>query len=243
MRNVWIRIAIIALATFLTTLLFHKFESNKMDENLQKFLKIDKYKKELHESQAKKEANLFDSAASSAYKTAKEKLDKALPNYNRIAALLVDYDEFGAKKIAKKAYESGWLNDIEASRLKDDVRNANDYLVLEARSVEDNKIKTEFNIAKEVTEKYKEPLKKYFKKELTLDSTITALNAIYPILEINKEKVKNTITGFSIEKALAKDIEKADNSTIVWGIILSSILFCIVRNGTLTHELHQSPDE
>ena len=149
MRNVWARIGIIAIATILTVMLFDKFESNKMDENLQKFLKIDKYKTELKESLAKTEANPSDTIAIKAYNTAKEKLDKALPNYKNIAILVDDFDNLGAKNIAKKAYENGWLKDIEASKLKDEVRNDNDYLVLEARSVSDTKIKAEFDIAKD----------------------------------------------------------------------------------------------
>lgn len=228
MRNIWIRIGIIALATFLTVLLFDKFETSKMDENLQKFLKIDKYKKEAAEALAKKENNPSDTVVLKAYNVAKEKLDKALPNYKKILALVNDFDNLGAKGVAKAAMDSGWLKDIEASRLKDDVRNANDFLVLEARSASDDKIKAEYAIAKEATEKYKEPLKKYFKKEISLDSTMTALQAIYPIGEVNKPKVKKKIAGFSIEKALAKDIDKADNSMIVWGIIFTSILFSLV---------------
>lgn len=228
MRNIWIRIGIIALATFLTVLLFDKFETSKMDENLQKFLKIDKYKKEAAEALAKKENNPSDTVVLKAYNVAKEKLDKALPNYKKILALVNDFDNLGAKGVAKAATDSGWLKDIEASRLKDDVRNANDFLVLEARSASDDKIKAEYAIAKEATEKYKEPLKKYFKKEISLDSTMTALQAIYPIGEVNKPKVKKKIAGFGIEKALAKDIDKADNSMIVWGIIFTSILFSLV---------------
>jgi inorganic phosphate transporter, PiT family len=228
MRNVWARIGIIALVTFLTVLLFDKFETNKMDENLQKFLKVDKYKKEVKDATAKKEANPNDTVAIKAYNIGKEKLDKALPNYNNMLALVKDFDNLGAKGIAKQAYENGFLKDIEASRLKDDVRNANDYLVLEATSVSDEKIKAEFNIAKEATEKYKDPLKKYFKKELSLDSTMIALNTLYPIKEANREKVKKKIAGFSIEKALAKDVDKADNSMIVWGVIFTSIFFCLV---------------
>ncbi|NOT92663.1 anion permease [Ferruginibacter sp.] len=228
MRNVWARLGIIAVVTFLTVLLFDHFESSKMDENLQKFLKVDKYKKEVKETLAKKEANPSDTVVLKAYNTAKEKLDKALPNYNKINALVTDFDKFGAKGIAKQASDNGWLKDIEASKLKDDVRNSNDFLVLEAKATSDEKIKAEYSIAKDVTEKYKDPLKQYFNKELSLDSTMAALNAIYPIAEVNKAKVKKKIEGFSIEKALAKDIDKADNSMIVWGIIFTSILFSLV---------------
>lgn len=228
MRNIWARIGIIAIATFLTVLLFDRFESSKMDENLQKFLKMDKYKKEIAEAENKKEENPADTAAIKAYNTSKEKLDKALVNYNHIAVLVHDFDKLGAAGIAKQANDSGWLKDIEASRLKDDVRNANDYLVLEAKSVDNEKIKAEYDIAKAATEKYKEPLKKYLAKEVSLDSTMVALNGIYAIKEINKEKIRKKIEKFSIEKSLAKDIDKADNGMIVWGIIFTSILFCLV---------------
>ena len=228
MRNIWARLTIIAIATILTVFLFDRFETAKMDENLQKFLKVDKYKKELSESLAKKNANPADTVIIKAYSTAKEKLDKALPNYNNIHALVNDYDDLGAKGIAKKAAAEGWLKDIEGSRLKDEIRNANDYLVLEAKSASDPKVKKEYNIAKELTENYKTPIKRYFKKELSLDSTMIVLNSIYPIKPENAEKVKAKITSFNIEKSLAKDIDKADNSMIVWGIIFTSILFCLV---------------
>ncbi len=228
MRNIWLRIAIIALATVLAVVFFDRFETSKMDENLQKFLKIDKYKKEVKETLAKKEASPQDTIALLAYNTAREKLDKAIPNYEKIGVLVKDFDKLGAKSIAHKAAEAGWLKDIEASRLKDDVRNANDFLVLEARSVDDAKVKSDYDKAKVETEKYKGPLKQYFNKEIGIDSVLTALNSIYPIKEANKEKVKKKIEGFSIEKSLAKDIDKADNSAIVWGIIATSVLFCLV---------------
>lgn len=228
MRNIWARIGIIAVATFLTVLLFDKFETTKMEESLQKFMKVDKYKKEMSDAAAKKAAKPNDSAVIASYNTAKEKLDKAMPNYNNILALVDDFDNLGATNIAHQAYEKGWLKEIEASRLKDDIRNANDYLVLEAKSVSNPAIKIEFDKAKVATEDYKGPLKKYFKHELSLDSTVEAINAIYPINVTHRDKVKKKIAAFSIEKALAKDIDKSDNGMIVWGIIFTSLLFCLV---------------
>jgi inorganic phosphate transporter, PiT family len=228
MRNVWARLGIIALLTILTVFLFDNFENSKMEENLEKFLKVDKYKKEVSETLAKKEASPNDTTLVKAYNTAKEKLDKAIPNYDKILLLVDDFDKLGAKNIAKQAYDSGWLKEIEASRLKDDVRNANDFLVLEAKATADEKSKAEYNIAKDATEKYKAPLKKYLAKELPLDSTIAAINAIYPVKYENIEKISKKITGFSIENSLAKDIDKADNSMIVWGIVFTSLLFCLV---------------
>ena len=228
MRNVWLRIAIIAVATAITFFAFDRFESNKMDENLQKFLKIDKYKKEVKDTEAKLNSTPNDSNIIKALAVSKEKLDKAIPNYEKIKVWTDDYDHLGATAIAKKAYDEGLLKDIEASRLKDDVRNANGFLILEATSVDNEENKTVYNKAKDITEKYKDPLKLYFKKEISADSALAMINAIYPIADANKKKVLKKIKGFSIEKAFKKDIEKADNSTIVWGIVFTSLLFCLV---------------
>jgi inorganic phosphate transporter, PiT family len=228
MRNIWLRIGIIALATFLTFVAFNKFEQAKMDKGLQKFLKIDKYKGEIKEGKEKLAANPSDSANIKFLATAEEKLAKATPNYENIKADLANYDKIGSGGIAKNAQEKGWLKDIEASRLKDDVRNANGYLILESKSTSDTAVKSEFAIAKKLTEDYKAPLKKYFKKELSLDSTMIALNAIYPIAPEFAKKVHEKIEKFSIEKSLSKDIEKSDNGMIAWGIVFTSIFFCLV---------------
>jgi inorganic phosphate transporter, PiT family len=228
MRNVWYRIAIIAAATLLTVFLFDYFEHSKMSENLGKFLKIDKYKKEVSTAKEKLAKVPNDTVVLKDLATAEEKLNKALPSYNNINALIKDYDKLGANAIPKTAYESGWLKEIEASRLKDDVRNNNGFLVLEAKAPSDAAIKKEYDVAKVATEDYKKPLKKFLAKEISVDSAFAVLNAIYPIATDNKEKVLEKINKFSIEKSLAKDIDKAENSGIVWGIIFSSLLFCLV---------------
>jgi PiT family inorganic phosphate transporter len=214
MRNLWIRFAIIALATWLTVLLFDMFETNKMLENTQKFYKIDKYKKEVAE-------NSNDTIA-------QQKLAKAESIYINVKPLVEDYDRLGANAIAKTVYENGWLKDIEASRLKDEVRNANDYLILESEAVADPNKKNAYKEAKEKTEKYKSPLKQYLAKEISMDSLMASLNKIYPIHEKNIHKVKTKINGFDIETAFAKNIDKSNNTSIVWGIIIASIFFCLV---------------
>lgn len=228
MRNVWARIAVIAVATALTFFMFDRFEQAKMSENLQKFLKIDKYKKELASAQLKLESAPGDSAVIKAVATAKEKLDKAMPVYEKILPLIHDYDKTGAGPIAAKAYSEGWLKDIAASRLKDEVRNANDYLVLEATAVSDKQKKEDFNKAKDLTEKYKAPLNLYIQHTISIDSTLILLDAIYPIKPANLEKVKRKIAAYNVEKSFKKDIEKADNRIIAWGIVATSLLFCIV---------------
>lgn len=227
-RNMWLRIAIIALATFASVLLFDKFEETKMNEGVAKLMKVDKYKKEVSEYTAKLESDPNDEKSKEKLKESESKLGKALPNYENISKLVAHFDEIGSASIAKQAYENGWLKEIEASKLKDEVRNANGYLVLESQAANDDKFIEEYKKAKENTEKYKEPLKLYLKKEIAYDSLITALNHIYPIKLANTDAVKSKIEGFSIEKSLKKTIDKADNSLIVNGILLTALLFCLV---------------
>ena len=66
-----------------------------------------------------------------------EKLDKATVYYNHIKPLINDFDNSSANAIAKIAKDSGWLNSAATSKIKDDVRNANDYLVLESKAPSD----------------------------------------------------------------------------------------------------------
>jgi phosphate/sulfate permease len=228
MRNIWLRIAIVAAATILTYFLFDKFEERKMKENIVKFLKVDKYRAEVASTTAKLNAKPADAKLLEENNTAKEKLEKALPNFKKLEAMVADFDHLGAEKIAKDAYAQGLLNDIEASKLKDDVRNLNDYLILESKSVADTNIAKEYKIAKVETEKYKEPLKLFLKKQITADSAIVAMDAIYPINTKFRLKIAKKMNGFSIQHSLQKDIAKADNTPIVWGIVFTSILFCLV---------------
>jgi inorganic phosphate transporter, PiT family len=216
MRNLWWRMAVIALATLGSWFLFDKFEQNKMTENTAKFLKLDKYKDEVKKKPDDAEA--------------KGKLEKAQKVFNRIKPLIADYDNLGATAIAKQVTEAGLLKDIEASRLKDEVRNANDYLILESNAMQGDTVAAkEFAIAKKETEKYKEPLKAYFKKEITsVDSVVAACGAIYPIKEGNIKKVTDKISKFNIEKSFRKDLLKADNSGVAWGIVFTAIFFCLV---------------
>jgi inorganic phosphate transporter, PiT family len=227
MRNVWLRLGIIVLATFLTFLAFNKFEQSKMDKGLQKFLKIDKYKAEIKEGDEKLAVNPSDSATIKFLATAKEKLEKAKPNYDNLKVEIAKYDKIGAEAIAKNAQDKGWLKDIEASRLKDEIRNAYGYLVLESKSTTDAAIKIEFAKAKLLTEDYKVPLKKFCKKEISVDSTMTALKAICTINPKLEDAVKQKLETFSIEETFAEDIKKSDNS-IAWYIVLGiAIVFSL----------------
>jgi len=228
MRNMWLRCALIVAATILTVIIFDKFEENKMDGNFKKFIKLDKYEAEHSDLVIKTIENNSGTISSEKIEETKKKLEVAKRLYDEMIPKLLLYDEIGTDSIVNYAYNNGLLNDIEISRLKDAVRNANNFLIIESLSADNPEIAKEYAIAKIETEKYKTPLKNYLNGNANLDSTISAINIIYPIDPKNIEKVKSKIQNFDIKNDFKKDIEKSENYPIVWGIIFTAILFMLV---------------
>ena len=227
-RNMWLRMGIIVLATALTVLLFDRFEENKMNQGLEKFIKLDKYKLDVAKAEEALVKDSNNEKAKEDLATAEKKLSGAKEIYAKIAPVMSEFDKIGADSIAAFAYQNGLLADIEVSKLKDEIRNANNFLILESLSADNEEKKKEYDVAKVETEKYKAPIKQLLKKEISMDSALIAINAIYPIDPINAKKVKSKIEKFNIQSSFKKDIEKSENHVIVWGIIFTSILFMLV---------------
>lgn len=227
-RNIWLRCAIICAATFITVVIFDTFEEGKMKEGLKKFIKLDKYEADYAKASSALQASPSDSSLIIKEQEASKKLGDAQVIFNTLLPRVILYDEIGTDSIVNYAYRNGLLKDIEVSRLKDATRNANNYLILESLAAENPEFKDKFDVAKTETEKYKSPIKLYLKQEISLDSTLTAINAIYPIDPKNWDKVKSKIEKFDIKKDFKKDIEKSENYAIVWGIILTAVFFMLV---------------
>ncbi len=232
MRNIWYRIAIIIVTTLFTAFLFDYFENSKMNENAEKFYGIDKYKIEVatlkSELQNLNGYGETDTVLSDKLQLTEEKLTKATASFNLIHPLIENFDNTSADSIAKVAKDSGWLDQIAVSKLKDAVRNANDFLVLEAKAPENDSAKKEYDIAKVITEEYKTPVKLLSAGTISVDSTVKLLNQIYPIQPKNIDKVKTKLTNFNIEKAFADEIDKADNTMIVNGIFATALIFILI---------------
>ncbi|MEY2793201.1 MAG: hypothetical protein RJA76_1193, partial [Bacteroidota bacterium] len=228
MRNIWWRLFIITATTLLTAFIFDYFENSKMNENAQKFFSIDKYKKEISVLKIELEEKKNDSVLLSKIESTQEKLEKANASFEHIHPYIENFDKTSATYIAKVANDSGWLKSIAVSKLKDAVRNANDFLVLEAKAPDNNDAKIKYDEAKVVTEKYKEPLKMYLEGSISSDSALVLVNNIYPIQPKNIDKVKAKIAKFNIEKSFAAEVDKADNTIIVNGIFAAAILFMLI---------------
>jgi PiT family inorganic phosphate transporter len=228
MRNMWARLGIIILVTTLTVLLFDRFEESKMKESAKKYVRLDKHQTAFEKASIALSVNQNDEKVKLDYESATNKLNKAKDAYAKLEPVVTDFDKVGSDSIARFAYNNGLLTEFEISKLKDEARNANDYLVLEALSADYDAKKIEFEVAKVETEKYKVPLNQFIKKEINADSAVALMNAIYHIDPRNVNKVKHKLESFNIESSFKKDIDKSENHIIVWGIIFTSILFMLV---------------
>ena len=228
MRNIWYRIAIIVVTTLLTAFLFDYFENSKMNENAQKFYGIDKYKTEVASIKYDLNENKADTILLKKLQLTEEKLAKATASFNLVHPLIENFDNTSADSIAKVAKSNGWLDQVAVSKLKDEVRNANDFLVLEAKAPENDSAKVEYNKAKIVTEEYKTPVKLFLAGTINADSTVSLINQIYPIQPKNIDKVKAKLAKFNIEKVFSYEIDKADNTMIVNGIFGAALIFILI---------------
>jgi phosphate/sulfate permease len=152
MRNMWGRIGIIIIATALTVWMFDRFEESKMKEGVKKFIKLDKYKLEFEIASEKLAENQSDEKYKKELEKAEAKYIAATSVYKKMESHVVAFDQIGADSIASFAFNNGLLTEIEISKLKDDSRNANDYLVLEALAADNAEKKIEFEQAKIETE-------------------------------------------------------------------------------------------
>jgi PiT family inorganic phosphate transporter len=228
MRNIWYRIAIIVVTTLLTAFLFDYFENSKMNENAQKFYGIDKYKTEVASIKSDLNENKADTILLKKLQLTEEKLSKATASFNLVHPLIENFDNTSADSIAKVAKLNGWLDQVAVSKLKDEVRNANDFLVLEAKAPENDSAKNEYNKAKIITEEYKAPVELFLAGTIDADSTVSLINQIYPIQPKNIDKVKAKLAKFNIEKVFSDEIDKADNTMIVNGIFGAALIFILI---------------
>lgn len=201
-RNTWTRIAIILVATVATFFLFNYFEQNKIAKNVEKFYKIDKYEK--------------DAAKNPADEEVKKKLEKAKAAFAKSKPFFSSYDKAGSDKIAAQISELGLLKSIGVSKCKDAVAKHLGIDSLKRKAALDAIYKPVYEQANANFEKVKNLCAEYETMGPAVSDTIAAV-LLLPRAET--EKLRNTIGKVNAEKDLAKEIEKANNSIIMWCMI------------------------
>lgn len=201
-RNTWLRIGIILVATVGTFFLFNYFEQNKIAKNVEKFYKIDKYEKDVSKNPSDE--------------SAKKKLNDAKANFEKSKPFFASYDKVGPEKIASQINELGLLHNIGASKCKDAVLKYLGVDSLKRRAALDSSYAPEYKKANDDFEKVKDLSAGYAVIGANVADTMAS---VLQLQGADKDKFKKAIAKVNAEKDLAKEIEKADNSIIMWCMI------------------------
>lgn len=222
-RNIYGKMAVILISAAALGLMFNSFRHLKLEENLAKFYKVDKYKKEL----AKKPED----------ETVKKKFEKATANYDASKSLLADYDDEGADYVAAEIGKTVSLDYLIEGKLKD--------LVAKKIKLDVAKKVAFYDESKKPIVEEKEAIldacKPFFKNYAAVgaDSTAHGVALVLGVTAIGD--YDKFVKGFKvdIEKDLAKELDRADNRfllmciyAVIFIFILSYIYCEVVKTPT-----------
>jgi phosphate/sulfate permease len=209
-RNTWFKLLIIAAVSFGTWHMFVHFQQGKMEENVQKFFRVDKYKKDLEKHPDSKEA-------ADKFAKAKENYDKALPFLN-------EYSKTGATNVAEKIAASISFKDLETSKLKDIVNKTAKVDKLKKEAFYDESKKPALDSLTAKIDRLKPLLKEH--REIGSDSLAVAVSQSMAFTGSDEDKLKKTFR-IDLTKDLAKEISKADNSFLRYSLLIVFAIFVL----------------
>ncbi|MEY4464464.1 MAG: hypothetical protein RLZZ465_94, partial [Bacteroidota bacterium] len=210
-RNIFGKIALILVSSAALYFLFGSFRETKLEENLTKFYKVDKYKKEL--------AKHPDDEA------VQKKYDKAVANYNVSKPFLKDYEGKGADYVATQIGNTvaldylveGKLKDLVSKKLKLDKAKKDAFYDESLQPIVDEKMA--------MLEKCKPFFKNY--SVVGADSTAHAVALMIGVTQIGD--YDKFVKGFTVDihKELVKELDRADNRFLLMCIYAVIVIFIL----------------
>lgn len=210
-RNIFGKVALILVSSAALYFLFGSFRETKLEENLTKFYKVDKYKKEL--------AKHPDDEA------VQKKYDKAVANYNVSKPFLKDYEGKGADYVATQIGNTveldylveGKLKDLVSKKLKLDKAKKDAFYDESLQPIVDEKMA--------MLEKCKPFFKNY--SVVGADSTAHAVALMIGVTQIGD--YDKFVKGFTVDihKELVKELDRADNRFLLMCIYAVIVIFIL----------------
>lgn len=209
-NRTWLKVGILSASAATLYVLFIGFQENKLAENVNKFFKVDKYS---YEVSIKHDASKL------------EKLNKAKKNAEKCIPYLSNYEYRGSKYVANDIDKHVDLKEITISKLGDKLNTYYKIEQLKNKAKLDTTLKPDYLATQAMIDSLKPITKKYF--ELGLDGMVSEMNAKYPI---SPDKIKDFTKAMKIDiKAeLIKELDKADNKIVRWGLVVSLLVFAFM---------------
>jgi PiT family inorganic phosphate transporter len=210
-RNIFGKIALILVSSVALYFLFGSFMNTKLEDNLTKFYKVDKYKKEF--------------AKHPEDEAVKKKYDKAIANYEASKPFLKEYKSEGGEYVANKIGETveldylveGKLKDLVSKKLKIDKAKKDAFYDKSMQPILDEKLA--------MLDECKPIFKNY--TVVGADSTAHAVALLLGVTNIGD--YEKFAKGFNVDihKDLVKELDRADNRFLLMCIYAVILIFIL----------------
>ena len=212
-RNTWIKTGILLASCIAIWFTFIRFQEKKIDENVEKFFRVDKYEKEVADP---KKAG--DKAKN------EEKLLKAKTNAVKSFEYIKHYESKGSKVVADEIADNVDLNMVTASRIEDKLKLFFEVERLKTVGEKDTTKKQAYNFAKAAIDSLKPLTKKH--QDLGQEKMAAAMVAT-GLVQPNKIDEFTKMVKVDIKKDLAKEMDKSNNRIIRYGLIVMLLLIIL----------------
>ncbi len=209
-NKTWLKVGILSASAVALWFLFIGFQENKLNENMNKFFKVDKYTYAVdikHDS------------------TQVHKLEKAKEKAAACSPYLSNYEYHGSEMVVAGIVDNVDLKDITISKLGDKLNLYFKIDQVKNKAKLDSTFKPEYKATQNIIDSLKPITKKYF--DLGAEGMVAAMNAKYPIAP-DKMKDFTKAMKIDIKSDLKKEIEKADNKILRWCLSGALSLFALM---------------
>jgi PiT family inorganic phosphate transporter len=212
-RNTWIKTGILLVSCVAIWFTFIRFQEKKIDENVEKFFRVDKYEKEVADP---KKAG--DKAKN------EEKLLKAKTNAVKSFEYIKHYESKGSKVVADEIADNVDLNMVTASRIEDKLKLFFEVERLKTVAEKDTTKKQAYNFAKAAIDSLKPLTKKH--QDIGQEKMAAAMVET-GLVQPNKIDEFTKMVKVDIKKDLAKEMDKSNNRIIRYGLIVMLLLIIL----------------
>jgi len=207
-RKTWLKVGILMGIAGILFYVFIGFQENKLNENMKKFFKVDKYTYELnikHDS------------------TKLEKLERAKANAKACSPYLANYETAGVDKVVDDIYENVDLKEITISHLGDKIGAYFKLELLKHKAINDSNYNHAYLEIKAIVDILKPLTKNYF--EVGYDSMILAMNSKHAFgRELGSFK---SAMKMDMKNDIKKELDKANNTILRWSIVGALLVFAL----------------
>ncbi|MBP6659612.1 MAG: inorganic phosphate transporter [Chitinophagales bacterium] len=222
-RNTWIKSGVLLLTCVGIWFTFIHFQEKKIDENIAKFFRIDKYQKDLKDPSKKDE-----------YPKIEEKLAKAKINAEKSYPFIKHYESKGSKVVADEIAENVDLKAVTTSRIEDKLKLFFELKKLENLAKKDAKFERAAKQAKINVDSLK-PIAKLH-AEIGMDSMAEKMYAL-GLVQPNMHDDFVNIVKIDIKKDIGKEMDKSNNRIIRFGLI--AMLLIIIASFIYTEKIKE----